>query len=205
MSTNSLRDTAALYVDNRYAEHAYAPAPQRRPQPRPRTRPRLRAVPTAAPQPPLVRLVAMLATISVIGLLGVLYLHTLTAKGAYALHDAQRSDAQLHAQEESLAHQVDALNNPASIANKAASLGMRPSGSPIFLMPNGKTLGAKLPKGTKLTVPVTTPADGLVVAGKPTPTASPTTSASSNPQTSNAKGSQASTTPTPQTSSAPAK
>lgn len=142
----------------------------------------LRVVPAAQPGPPLVRLVFACVVIAMAGLAGVLYIHTALAKDAYRLHDAERTAATLKAQEESLAHQVDSLNDPASIANKAAALGMVPGGSPVFVTPDGKSLGAALPKGTKVTYPSKLPANGMLIVGTPTPTASPNASAGPGPE-----------------------
>ena len=170
-------------MSSHHALHVTQPQPTRRqprvaPSQQPRRTPRLRVVPTAAPAPPLVRLVAAVVAISAFGLVAVLVLHTVLAQDAYRLHDAQRVASQLKAQQESLAHQVDALNDPASIAAKAAALGMVPSGSPVFITPTGKTLGAALPKGTSVTYPATAPASGLVTI---TPSSSPSSGPSSRP------------------------
>lgn len=131
--------------------------------------------------------------IATFGLVGVLYVHTTLAKDAYRLHDAERTAATLKAQEESLAHQVDSLNDPGSIAAKAASLGMVPGESPVFITPDGKTLGAALPNGTKLNYPTKVPGNGLIVVAKPTPTPTP----ASSPQTSPKPSGSPSTGPTP--------
>ena len=142
---------------------------------------RLQAVPARQPGPPLVRLVAAVVVLGAMGLLGVLALHTFLAQDAYRLHDAQREAALLKAQEETLARQVDGLNDPGVIASKARKLGMVPGGTPVFVRPDGKTLGAALPKGTKVAYPSAAPSDGLVVVGKPNPSPGPSASASPHP------------------------
>ena len=169
----------------------------------PSTRRRLELVPARQPGPPLVRLVVAVVVLASLGLMGVLALHTFLAQDAYRLHDAQREAALLKAQEETLARQVDSLNDPGVLATKARKLGMVPGGTPVFLRPDGKTLGASLPKGDKVAFPKVAPSNGMVIVGTPTPTASPNPNPSGQPTSGAAGSAKPSARPTPAVSGAP--
>jgi hypothetical protein len=102
----------------------------------------LRLVPqrrsSAAKAPFVVVVMALLGG----GLLGLLLLNTLVAQGSFALHDLSAQGKALEQREQELGRQVQALQAPAVLANRASRLGMVPGGPPAFLrLPDGKVLG----------------------------------------------------------------
>lgn len=106
--------------------------------------------------------VAVLVSLLVAGLLGLLMLNTVLAQGSFALYTL-RDDARVLAdREQALLREVEALRSPATLAEKAAGLGMVPGGQPAFLrLPDGAILGADIPAE----LPVDVLAEGEAPAG----------------------------------------
>ena len=110
----------------------------------------------AAPRAPFAfAVVALLVS----GLIGLLVLNTVLGKDAFKLHALQVEGRQLADREQVLTREVEALRSPATLAEKAAAMGMVQAGPPAFL---------KLPEGTVLGAPV--PAEApLPAEGEPAP------------------------------------
>ena len=130
----------------------------------------LRLVPprrsSAAKTPFAVVLVALLAG----GLLGLLLLNTLVAQESFAVHDLNAQGKALQQQEQDLARQVQALQAPASLADRAGKLGMVPGGPPAFLrLSDGRVLGKPQP-GVAPVVPKPATNSTTWTAPKPTTT-----------------------------------
>jgi hypothetical protein len=152
------------------------------PKPAPKKASPLRLVPqrrsSAAKAPFVVAVVALLAG----GLLGLLLLNTLVAQDSFALHDLGKQARALQQQEQDLARQVQALQAPGQLANRATSLGMVPGGPPAFLrLSDGKVLGQ--------------PTAGVVPVVPAAPTTTTTKPAGTKPATTGPHGSTTWTAP----------
>jgi hypothetical protein len=89
---------------------------------------------------------AVVVSLLVAGLLGLLVLNTVLAKGAFALHTLSQESRDLADREQTLSREVEALRSPQALAGKAAAMGMVPAGPPAFLeLPSGKVSGVALP------------------------------------------------------------
>lgn len=115
----------------------------RTPEPAPRRRAVLTVVPVrevAAPRAPfVVAVVSLLVT----GLIGLLVLNTVLGKDSFHLFELRGENRALLDQEQVLVREVEILRSPATIAEKAAGLGMVPAGPPAFLrLPDGAVLGS---------------------------------------------------------------
>lgn len=116
------------------------------------TRPRLRVVTGAPPKHGGATFSIICATLLAAGLIGLLLLNTALAQGSFTLHDLRATSAQLTDSEDSLTQSLEASKSPASLAAKAAGMGMVPAQSVAFLrLSDGKVLGvakpAKAPPG----------------------------------------------------------
>lgn len=97
---------------------------------------------TAARPPRRMPFVVLCSVVLAAGLLAVLLLNLQLARGAYALHDLQRESVLLGEQEGQLREQLDGLEAPGVLAQRATELGMVPGSSPAFLrLPDGQVLG----------------------------------------------------------------
>jgi cell division protein FtsB len=118
------------------APPAAAPAPA----------PRLRVVPVPrrrAPRLPFALLVAALLTG---GLLCLLLLNTALAQGAFVTDRLETRSEALADREEALSQELAQLESPSSLAQRAAALGMVPSGAPVFIRAaDGAVLGVPEP------------------------------------------------------------
>jgi hypothetical protein len=161
------------------AQPASAPeAPRRRAPtkaapaaPRPTLRGRLALVPTptqARRAPFVILLLVLLAG----ALIGLLLLNTASAQDSFRLHALQDEEAVLAQQQNALTGMADGLDDPATLAKKAAALGLVPGGPPQFL-----SRGVPIPKGAirvgnliyaPNVVPVATPAPPPTPAAKTT-------------------------------------
>lgn len=106
---------------------------------RPSGRRRLSVV-AAAPAP--IRRTPFLAVLAVVlglGLVGLLVLNTTLQNQAFAARNLNREASLLANQQAQLQSRVDELRTPQTLADKAATLGMRPNLNPAFV---------KLPEGT---------------------------------------------------------
>ena len=134
----------------------------------------LRLVPqrrsSAAKAPFVVAVVVLLVG----GLLGLLLLNTVVAQDAFRLHDLQKQGRVLGDREQALAKQVQALQAPGSISDRALALGMVPGGVPVFLrLPDGAVLGSVTAPGSA-PAPVrpaapAAPRPGVAASAKPGP------------------------------------
>ena len=113
------------------------PAPAAAPAPRGS----LRLVPprSAARRAPFVAVVVALLAV---GLLGLLALNTVLAHDAFRLHELQVEGKQLAEREQALLTEVESLQAPRSLADRAEGMGMVQGGPPSFLrLPDGAVLG----------------------------------------------------------------
>jgi len=116
------------------------------------TRPRLRVVTGATPKHGGATFSIICATLLAAGLIGLLLLNTALAQGSFTLHDLRATSAQLTDSQDSLTQSLEASKSPASLAAKAAGMGMVPAQSVAFLrLSDGRVLGvakaAKAPPG----------------------------------------------------------
>ena len=116
-----------------------------------------------------------------LGLLVLLVLHAQLAQGAYTLHDLEVSSGALTDTQHELTQSLDAQRNPATLASRAAQLGMVPAASMAFIrLSDGAILGEAQPaKGDKPLVVITTPKPA--VAPPATVPTVPATPASADP------------------------
>ena len=92
---------------------------------------------------PLAPFVAVVTGLLVLGLAALLGLNTLLAQDAFRIHDLRQANARLGEREQALGRELAALESPATLAERAESLGMLPSSTPLFLrLPDGAVLGA---------------------------------------------------------------
>jgi hypothetical protein len=132
----------------------------------PSTRGLLRLVPQRRSSAARTPFAVVLVVLLVGGLLGLLLLNTLVAQGSFELSRLSSESRALQQQEQQLAAEVQRLQAPAGLAQRADKLGMVPGGPPAFLrLSDGKVLG-KATKGKR-------PAP----AAQPKPSASTATSA----------------------------
>jgi hypothetical protein len=90
--------------------------------------------------------VAVVVVILGAGLLGLLLLNTVLAQDAFRLHALQVQGHVLADQEQGLQREVERLQSPESLADRATELGMVPGGPPAFLrLSDGAILGTALP------------------------------------------------------------
>ncbi|MRG61515.1 hypothetical protein GE115_16785 [Agromyces sp. CFH 90414] len=117
------------------------PAPRRRGDERPHRR--LRPVPEtgARTRPRLVYAVIALGSIGLIVVAQLLFSVAMT-EGAYEIDAYELKQIELAREEQKLREQIDALESPQSIAQKAEALGMVPNSAPVFLqLSNGAVFG----------------------------------------------------------------
>lgn len=149
------------------AARATAPArraPARKAAPR---RPNLRVVtpvPSRAPRAPFV-LFSMLLVGA--GLVSLVLLNTVVAQDAFLVHDLDRATAALAEREQILRQEVAALEAPASVADRAARLGMVPAGDPVFVTVDGRVLGNAVAATSPPPPPPPTPSPSAVASAKP--------------------------------------
>ncbi len=86
--------------------------------------------------------VVLLLVLLASALIGLLLLNTASAQDSFRLHSLQDEDAVLQQQINALTGMADGLDDPATLAKKAAALGLIPGGAPTFLKP-----GQAIPKG----------------------------------------------------------
>ena len=137
-----------------------APAPKALPG----ARGLLKLVPQRRSQAARTPFAIVLVVLLVGGLLGLLLLNTLVAQDSFTLHDLAKQSRELQLREQQLAGQLEDVQAPGQLADRATRMGMVPGGPPAFLrLPDGRVLG-KAGKGAA------TP-----VVAAPKPTSAPTT------------------------------
>jgi type II secretory pathway pseudopilin PulG len=110
-------------------------------------RARLTVVPritrSRAPRVPFVTLVSLLL---VGGVAGLLFFNTSMQQASFTATALDQKATLLHAQQESLTMQLDALRDPQKIALTGRALGMVPPAAPAFLrLSDGKVVGKAIP------------------------------------------------------------
>lgn len=114
----------------------------RRKSPQPTGRSRLSVV--ATPNQPLRRtpFLLVLALVLGVGMVGLLVLNTTLQNQAFAARTLNREASLLANQQAQLQARVDVLRTPQTLAEKAATLGMRPNQNPAFVkLPEGRIVG----------------------------------------------------------------
>ncbi len=77
-----------------------------------------------------------------LGLVGLLLLDVSLEKGTYLLRDQNTRTEQLREQEQRLQQEIQAREAPQDLAARARRLGMvDAAGGPVFVLPNGRTIG----------------------------------------------------------------
>ncbi len=123
-----------------------ARAAQRAGSPTGRSARSLQVISAAPPRRGQSAFVALCALLLFGGLVAVLLLNTVMAKGSFELDRLQARTNALADTQESLAHDVDAQSAPAELAQRALALGMVPSSSAAFLrLSDGRILGHATP------------------------------------------------------------
>jgi cytoskeletal protein RodZ len=153
--------------------------------PAPVVRPRaLRLVPQRRSSAARAPFAVVVVVLLVGGLLGLLMLNTMVAQGVFRLHDLTVQGKVLDDREEVLSRQVQTLQAPTSLSQRATAFGMVPGGPPMFLrLSDGAVLGipgapaaaAPAPPAPAPAAPATAPAGA--------PKALPTTAASARATT----------------------
>ena len=117
----------------------------------------------------------LIGGILLLGLLTVLLLNTVLAQGAFTIHTLERSATALEVQQQALERQVEALETPESLQQKALALGMVQAGNPVFL---------RLRDHRVLGVPqtVTSPSASPTASSAPAVAPSPSAAATSQPR-----------------------
>lgn len=85
-------------------------------------------------------------TLLAAGLIGLLLLNTSLAQGSFTLHDLRATSGRLVDTEDVLTQSLEASKAPASLAVRAAKMGMVPSQSAAFLrLSDGRVIGVAKP------------------------------------------------------------
>ncbi|MFS0884760.1 hypothetical protein [Aeromicrobium sp. 179-A 4D2 NHS] len=88
-----------------------------------------------------------------VGLVGLILLSTAMQAQAFRIDELQQRATLLHAQKEQLATEVDQMQSPSGLAERALSEGMVPNANPVFLrLTDGKVIGEPVPaeRGTNV-------------------------------------------------------
>lgn len=113
---------------------------------RPTTTPGLRVVTGAPPRHGGAAFGIICATLLAAGLIGLLLLNTVLAQGSFTLYKLQATSDQLTDTEDALIQSLEASKSPASLAAKAAGMGMVPAQSAAFLrLSDGRVIGVAKP------------------------------------------------------------
>ena len=105
---------------------------------RPASRLVVAPAPAAAPAPRRLPFVLTLVALLAIGLAGLLVLNTVMAQDAFRASRLAEQSAQLQAQRQALSEQVDRLQSPQSLAQRAAGMGLvRQTDPPILDLGKG--------------------------------------------------------------------
>lgn len=160
------------------------------------TTPRLRVVTGAPPKRGGATFGIICATLLAAGLIGVLLLNTALAQGSFVLQELQATSDQLTDTQDALSQSLAVQKSPASLALRAAGMGMVPAGSAAFLrLSDGKVIGVAEPAapGPGFNVVMTTQSPPLPkpaakkVKPATTPATTPTTTPAAAPATTPAK------------------
>ena len=115
-------------------------------------RPRLRPLPSAPRRMARLPFLAVLIAAFGVGMAGLLMLNTTLQNQAFEARTLNRQVNELTYVQSDLEGQLDAVSAPASLAQKASTLGMRANPYPAFLvLPDGTVVGrAKVVKGDEV-------------------------------------------------------
>ncbi|MGH3461200.1 MAG: hypothetical protein ACRDP9_06945 [Kribbellaceae bacterium] len=158
-------------------------------------RPRLTVVDDRPFRPPRMPFVLFVVALLGAGLVGLLLLNTSLQQGTFRVTELNQQAKDLRDQQEELERQVQVLEAPQNLADRALRLGMVPNPNPVFLrLSDGKVLGVpaqgqagsgatvfgpQLPNPVKPAVkppvkPALKPGTARTQAMTPTPTTKPT-------------------------------
>jgi len=110
------------------------------------TTPRLRVVTGAPLRRGGAAFGILCASLLAAGLIGLLLLNTALAQGSFTLHDLQATSDQLTGAQDALNQSLEVSKSPASLATRAAGMGLVPAQSSAFLrLSDGKVIGVAKP------------------------------------------------------------
>lgn len=90
--------------------------------------------------------VVIIVSLLSVGLVGLIVISTHLQDQAFALAKLHDEAKTLQLKQEQLTREVDALDSPAAVAQKAVGLGMVPNTNPVFLRPSdGAVIGTPAP------------------------------------------------------------
>jgi hypothetical protein len=90
--------------------------------------------------------VVVVLSILAVGLVGLILLSTAMQAQAFRIDDLQQQSTLLQAQKEQLASEVDRMQSPSGLADRALTEGMVPNANPVFLrLSDGKVIGEPVP------------------------------------------------------------
>lgn len=122
---------------------AFVPAPSRLDEARAAGLRLVRPVRSRARKAPFV---VVVMTILSIGLVGLIVMSTVLQSQSFQSARLDREAAALTTQQQALAREVDRMQSPANVAERAVRLGMVPNANPAFLrLSDGKVLGKPEP------------------------------------------------------------
>lgn len=117
----------------------------------------LRLVPAAGARPGTALFASFCMLLLTAGLIGLLMIHTAMAEGAYRLHALELTSGELTDTQEALTQALDAQSAPASLAERARTMGMVPPASTAYLrLTDRKILGVTSPAPKTTTFKVVT-------------------------------------------------
>ena len=90
--------------------------------------------------------VVVVLSVLAAGLVGLILLSTAMQAQAFRIDELQQRATLLNAQKEQLATEVDQMQSPSGLANRALTEGMAPSATPVSLpLPAGRVFGRPVP------------------------------------------------------------
>ncbi len=126
-------------------QHAVAPRARSTRPARPASLP-LRLVAPVRTRAKRAPFVVVLLTVLGAGLVGLILLSTVLQAQAFTLSELSSQAATLEREQQELEREVDALQAPAAVAERALGLGMVPNANPAFLRPSdGEVIGSPRP------------------------------------------------------------
>ncbi|MBM9464330.1 hypothetical protein JL108_12785 [Aeromicrobium sp. YIM 150415] len=92
--------------------------------------------------------VVVLLTVLGVGLVGLIIMSTIMQSQSFVLSDLTRENESLGIEREGLARELQDLQSPQSLADKATNAGMVPPANPVFLrLADGTVIGQPIPAG----------------------------------------------------------
>lgn len=125
---------------------AHIPAPRLRPQ-KPQSRNRaLRLVAPVSRRARRAPFVVVVLTLVAMGLVGLIVMSTVLQAQSFEIERLNAQADALQTRQQALSRQVDRLQSPSNLAQRALGLGMVPSANPVFLqLEDGDVIGKAKP------------------------------------------------------------